>query len=80
MIFGEFRKVSIFIEKEKNERNGKKILHGPAHNKAGPTARIQPMLKKEGHQERLTRIWTFCIRNPDLFQKLLRPSHIFLSL
>ena len=37
-------------------------------------------VEKEAHQERPTRIWTFCIRNPDLFQKLLRPSHLlFLS-
>jgi len=37
-----------FIEKEKNERK-EKNLHGlgPAHNEAGPTAKIQPRLRKK---------------------------------
>jgi hypothetical protein len=45
-----------------------------------PSCKDSAQVEKEAHQERLTRIWTFCIRNPVLFQKLLRPSHLFLSL
>jgi hypothetical protein len=47
MIFSEICKIFVFIEKEINERK-EKSLHGlgPTHSEAGPTARIQPRLKK----------------------------------
>jgi hypothetical protein len=67
MFFDEFCKIFVNIEKEKKDRKGKG-LHGfgPAHNEAGPTARIQLGLKKkpigETHSDMI-----FCIRNPDLF-------------
>jgi hypothetical protein len=79
MIFGEFCKIFVFYKKKRKTKEKEKDLHGlgPAHNEAGPTARIQPRLRKKAHGERPTQIWTFDIRNPNLFQKLLRSSHIF---
>ena len=58
MGFGEFCKISSFIEKDKNQRKEKKGLHelGPAHNETSPTARIQAQSEKETHQERPTQI------------------------
>jgi hypothetical protein len=49
MIFGEFCKISLFIEKKKNKEKEKKGSYGlgPAHNKADPTARILLKLKKD---------------------------------
>jgi hypothetical protein len=46
LIFSEFCKIFVFIEKEKSKEK-EKFLHGlgPTHNKGGPTARIQPRLK-----------------------------------
>ena len=48
MIFGEFCKISVFVEKDKNEKK-EKGLHGldPVHNEVGPTAMIQPRSKKK---------------------------------
>jgi len=45
--FGEFCNIFIFIEKEKETKE--KGLHGlgPAHNEAGPTAKIQPRSKNK---------------------------------
>jgi hypothetical protein len=43
MIFDEFCKISVFIEKEKTKEKEKDLYGlGLAHNEAGPTQRIQP--------------------------------------
>jgi len=51
MIFSEFCKIFAFIEKEKKKtkEKKKKSLHGLdlAHNKVGPTTRIQSRLKNK---------------------------------
>jgi len=64
-----------YRKREKRKKRKKKAWS--AHNEAGPTARIQFQIEKEVHQERPTRIWIFCIMNPDIFQKLLKSPHIF---
>jgi hypothetical protein len=47
MNFGEFCKISLFIEKEKNKEKEKRLLWAcPAHKKADPTARILLRSKK----------------------------------
>jgi hypothetical protein len=54
-----------------------KGLHrlGPAHDEAD--CKDSTQVRKKAHQERPSRIWTFCIRNPDIFHKLLRSSQLF---
>jgi hypothetical protein len=59
--------------KEKEKRlNGL----GPAHNEASPTARIQLRLKKKPPGEAHSDL-DILHQNPDIFQKLLRFSHLF---
>jgi hypothetical protein len=54
----------------------KKNLHGLGPAQLTQLQGFSPGLKKP-HQERHIRIWTFYIRNSDIFQKLLRSSHLF---
>ena len=78
--FGEFCNISVFIEKEKNERKRKRKRLAWAWSSpqwSRPNCKDSTQVEKQAHQERLTRIWTFCIRNSDIFQKLLRSSYLF---
>jgi hypothetical protein len=40
MIFGEFCKISVFIEKREKRKKRERLGLGPAHNEASPTIRI----------------------------------------
>ena len=80
MIFSEFCNIFVFIEKEKNKRKEKRLAWAwSSPQRSWPNCKdsVQVEREKKAHQKRATRIGTFCIRNSDLFQKLLRPSHFF---
>jgi hypothetical protein len=77
MILANFA-ISLFLYKKREKgKKRKKSCIGLVQPTTKPAARIQPRSEKKAHQERPTRIWTFCIRNPDVFHKLLRPSQLF---